>query len=412
MLQFSSDICLFLIRNPNAVATIHCKAGKGRAGMMAVCYLIFSGLCKSSQEALDHYAKQRTQNCKGVTIASQKRYIKYFEAFLASHFSFPYYKGIPLIKSKFLPDTVYNILREYLNRTDYFYTQNSFHFKTARIGPFKKRKDCEVKFSSLNISKMGFERCKKTIVQEGNGYVIVMDLSDGPSFNYDVKMTVSAFWFNFYTWCNLYYATLENLSAHIAKVLNINKGADSGNVVSLGELGNQANKPKTDISMKPSNVIKEEDEDNYDEDAEPKKKALVEEEIIDTSSTPKKKAKNALVSATTMFHTRDAASSGSEAAKNMKGTLNKMIEAFKSNQDLINLIDRFNMDAEDNKVPLFNYKDQKVIMKKDDLDKFKDKLGIVDKNSFQVEFHFELEEARETAMFGEDISYLNNPKSK
>lgn len=413
MLQFCTDICLFLIRNPNAVATIHCKAGKGRAGMMAVCYLIFSGLCKTSQEALDHYAKQRTQNGKGVTIPSQKRYIQYFEAFLTSHFVFPYYKGIPLIKAQFLPDTIYNILRDYLNRTDYFYTVNSFHFKSVRIGPFKKRKDCEIKFSSLNISKMGFENCKSKIIQEGNGYVIVMDLNEGPSFNYDVKMTVSAFWFNFYTWVNLYYTTLENLSAHIANVLNISnsdKNRKNKSIMSL-EQQKELNQQTT------SNIIQN----------EPVYEDSKEEEIIDTSTkktkfvepvknvgfagdAPKPKKNNALVSATTMFHTRDASVANNPQSKSLKATLSKMIESFKTNQNLINLIETFNMDADANQVKVFNYKDQKVKMKKEELDKFKDKLGVVDKNSFSVEFQFELEETREQAMFGEDISYLNNPK--
>ncbi|MCQ2820436.1 MAG: hypothetical protein MJ252_24490 [archaeon] len=424
MLQFCTDICLFLIRNPTSVATIHCKAGKGRAGMMAVCYLVFSGLCKNSQEALDHYAKQRTQNCKGVTIPSQKRYIQYFEAFLTSHFVFPYYKGIPLIKAQFLPDTIYNILRDYLNRTDYFYTVNSFHFKSVRIGPFKKRKDCQIQFSSLNISKMGFEKCKSKITQEGNGYIITMDLNEGPSFNYDVKMTVSCFWFNFYTWVNLYYATLENLSAHIAKVLGVSHSNEDGGKKSFTSLGEHA--MNRDQAPTTNDIITAEPtyEDSKEEiiDTSTKKTKFVEPEKpakkkvgfaagpAEPKAKPKKK-NNALVSATTMFHTRDANVSTNPQSQTLKGTLSKMIENFKSNQNLIQLIETFNLDADINKVPMFNYKDQKVKMKKEELDKFKDKLGIVDKNSFGVEFHFELEETREAAMFGEDISYLNNPKN-
>ena len=58
------DITLFLIKNPDSVAAIHCKAGKGRTGVMICCYLIFSGLCKTAEEALDYYAKRRTSNKK------------------------------------------------------------------------------------------------------------------------------------------------------------------------------------------------------------------------------------------------------------------------------------------------------------------------------------------------------------
>ena len=55
---------LYLIKNPNGVAAIHCKAGKGRTGVMICCYLIFSGLCKNADEAMEHYATKRTLNKK------------------------------------------------------------------------------------------------------------------------------------------------------------------------------------------------------------------------------------------------------------------------------------------------------------------------------------------------------------
>ena len=97
ILDFCVDICLYLTAHPNGVAAIHCKAGKGRTGVMIVCYLIFSGLCRTSDEALVHYANQRTLNKKGVTIASQIRYIKYFETFLSSNYEKPFLKCIPKI---------------------------------------------------------------------------------------------------------------------------------------------------------------------------------------------------------------------------------------------------------------------------------------------------------------------------
>ena len=64
MLDFCVDICLFYLKNPYGVAAVHCKAGKGRTGVMSICYLIFSGLCKNSEDAINHYAKMRTLNCK------------------------------------------------------------------------------------------------------------------------------------------------------------------------------------------------------------------------------------------------------------------------------------------------------------------------------------------------------------
>ena len=85
---------------------------------------------------------------------------------------------------------------------------------------------------------------------------------------------------------------------------------------------------------------------------------------------PQKRAKNALVSASTMFHTRDAEAASSPVAKSIKQTLSRLIETFKNNQDLTNLIERFNMDPDAWGFPRFDYKDQKVRMTKDDLDKF------------------------------------------
>ena len=64
MLDFCVDVCLYFIKEPYGVAAIHCKAGKGRTGIMIICYLIFSGLCKNSDEAISYFAKMRTINSK------------------------------------------------------------------------------------------------------------------------------------------------------------------------------------------------------------------------------------------------------------------------------------------------------------------------------------------------------------
>ena len=82
ILKFCIDICLYLLNNPKAVAAVHCKAVKGRTGVMICSYLVFSHLCETSEKAFRYYARIRTKNNTGVTIPSQKRYIQYFETFL------------------------------------------------------------------------------------------------------------------------------------------------------------------------------------------------------------------------------------------------------------------------------------------------------------------------------------------
>ncbi|EGC28823.1 hypothetical protein DICPUDRAFT_93257 [Dictyostelium purpureum] len=60
------------------VAVIHCKAGKGRTGLMICCWLMYCGMWKNTEDSLRFYAALRTYNQKGVTIPSQIRYVHYF----------------------------------------------------------------------------------------------------------------------------------------------------------------------------------------------------------------------------------------------------------------------------------------------------------------------------------------------
>ncbi|CAF1136540.1 unnamed protein product [Adineta ricciae] len=59
---------------------IHCKAGKGRTGVMSCCFLLYYYRDEYNDplQTLQFYAQQRTSNEKGVTIPSQRRYVEYF----------------------------------------------------------------------------------------------------------------------------------------------------------------------------------------------------------------------------------------------------------------------------------------------------------------------------------------------
>ena len=84
MLEFCIDICLYLFRYPDGICAIHCKAGKGRTGVMIVCYMIFAGICNDSVEALKVFGKLRSVNGK-VNIYI---FLNFFPNFLGCYYTF------------------------------------------------------------------------------------------------------------------------------------------------------------------------------------------------------------------------------------------------------------------------------------------------------------------------------------
>jgi len=86
---FNHDVDKWLKDHPQHVAAIHCKAGKGRTGLLITCYLMHCGRFHNATDALMFYGRQRTKNTRGVTIPSQIRYVHYYERFLRHSGAFP-----------------------------------------------------------------------------------------------------------------------------------------------------------------------------------------------------------------------------------------------------------------------------------------------------------------------------------
>jgi phosphatidylinositol-3,4,5-trisphosphate 3-phosphatase/dual-specificity protein phosphatase PTEN len=82
MPAFVESALHFLSEGPHNVVAIHCKAGKGRTGVMVCCLLLAQGTCATAPEALAYFATHRTKDGKGVAIPSQKRFIAYYAEML------------------------------------------------------------------------------------------------------------------------------------------------------------------------------------------------------------------------------------------------------------------------------------------------------------------------------------------
>mmetsp|Transcript_3903 Transcript_3903/g.6115 ORF Transcript_3903/g.6115 Transcript_3903/m.6115 type:complete len:590 (-) Transcript_3903:137-1906(-) len=77
-LPYCKDVDDWLNSDEDNVVAIHCKAGKGRTGVMICAYLLYINEWDNAEDCMRFYGFARTNNQKGVTIPSQRRFIGYF----------------------------------------------------------------------------------------------------------------------------------------------------------------------------------------------------------------------------------------------------------------------------------------------------------------------------------------------
>ena len=282
ILEFCIDICLYLTKNPNGVAAVHCKAGKGRTGVMICSYLVFSGLCQSSEKAFRYYARIRTKNNTGVTIASQKRYIKYFETFLQANFCPPYIYLIPkIIKSHFKHlmigngrVEVKNILQSFQKEKSYFISSNKFKLKSIKLGPLPKGKVLKMKI--CNFVDTNFKLPKKYLTEsknvDTNGNVYYENIFEPELIIYsDIKITLKKE-INFYVWVNLWYSTWEMIKNFydseeeknngIKKIKSFGPDAKEDNMYNIFVTNTNYNNNILNINNRQINLLSDEQDDD------------------------------------------------------------------------------------------------------------------------------------------------------
>lgn len=363
ILEFCIDICLYLLKNPNGVAAVHCKAGKGRTGVMICSYLVFSHLCETSEKAFRYYARIRTKDNTGVTIPSQKRYIKYFETFLQANFCPPYIFLIPkIIKSHFSHLMVgkgrllvKNILQSFRDEKSYFISANKFKLKGVKVGPLPKGKKISLKICNFinNNFDIKDNMLKEIENNNENEETCFYELRFNPELiiHSDIKINFQGV-VNFYVWVNLWYSSWENIKKFYDKE----------------EYGEEKEKEKENINN--INNELQENNNNIHNNANPKNNKYAFESKDNIISTNEEKN---MIEIKKDEFSDDRFSDEYEKEKFEKFTATKslyeIIYKLKHNTDLNELITRINQDLKNQ----FDKNKMKIVLNSFEFDKFEEK---------------------------------------
>lgn len=133
-------ICNDLLKSP--VVAVHCKAGKGRTGLIICSFLLFTEQFETVEEAIRHYDKTRTKNEKALTIDSQIRQVYHFKNFLDNACASK--KGSGGGKKNYIKNSLrnYKLINDELDKLencDENHFKNSLKFFTLTFGPFEEK---------------------------------------------------------------------------------------------------------------------------------------------------------------------------------------------------------------------------------------------------------------------------------
>jgi hypothetical protein len=123
---------------------------------MICCYLLHSKLCESAEESLNYYGRQRTQNEKGVTIPSQRRYINYYERMLKTpHLK---YQPVYLYLRTLVLDPVPNFTTPFGGTADSCFLQvGSYRIKFPMVKKFWRLRDRDY---CIRVRKIYLIKCQ------------------------------------------------------------------------------------------------------------------------------------------------------------------------------------------------------------------------------------------------------------
>ena len=177
MHRFCVDVEAWLRQHEENVVAIHCKAGKGRTGVMICAFLLHARLVPTAAAALHEYGSKRTSDAKGVTIPSQRRYVEYYETLVL--------RGLSYAPLSLVPDSVSFAPLPNLNGASYtfaFVLYGQGKRELFRSEPRKAAKSC---------FEYAMQQPAPSLV--GDVKVEVRNVRDVLSVR---KQTLFSFWFN------------------------------------------------------------------------------------------------------------------------------------------------------------------------------------------------------------------------